>query len=213
MERRLPKPSATAMTSRPHPASPHRRRQPLSTPLTLLESKRPQSTATPAFPHRTPPPARCHTGGVPLERRLPKPSTYDEPHTDVNAGALPVKVACPQERCLLKNHPPRLRHCAHPCLGAASTAYGHRSGASLRTVQPAYPHGCHYRHHRPCRHGPASLLSQQGRDLTRYRRLHRRAHSNTRARLRRPITGSGTSAYRKPTSGIATTVVSQCGSL
>ncbi|PCH39477.1 hypothetical protein WOLCODRAFT_159040 [Wolfiporia cocos MD-104 SS10] len=54
-----------------------------------------------------------------MERRLPKPSTYDVPHTDVNNGAPPVKVACPQERCLLKNHPLRPRH-------RASHAHSHR---------------------------------------------------------------------------------------
>ncbi|PCH40306.1 hypothetical protein WOLCODRAFT_150339 [Wolfiporia cocos MD-104 SS10] len=39
-----------------------------------LGNEHPQPTATPAIPNRTPPPACCHVGGVPLERRLPKPS-------------------------------------------------------------------------------------------------------------------------------------------
>ncbi|PCH33144.1 hypothetical protein WOLCODRAFT_147246 [Wolfiporia cocos MD-104 SS10] len=35
---------------------------------------------------------------------------------DVNYGAQPGKAACPQERCLLKNHPLRLRHRATPSI-------------------------------------------------------------------------------------------------
>ncbi|PCH37008.1 hypothetical protein WOLCODRAFT_157706 [Wolfiporia cocos MD-104 SS10] len=46
------------------------------------------------FPNRTPPPARCHVGGVPLERRLPKPSTM------AMASRYPLPYSQPERRLL-----------------------------------------------------------------------------------------------------------------
>ncbi|PCH39415.1 hypothetical protein WOLCODRAFT_158984 [Wolfiporia cocos MD-104 SS10] len=166
MERRLPKPSiygappakvvrpmvrrhlktcTTATAPRPPPASPHRQRQPLSIPLTLLEpgahGPRPLrrtltgrhlrrvaiSAARPLerrLPKPTPTPPLQRTRLARMERRLPKPSTYDAPSQDVNAGALPDKVACPRSGASLKR-PPRPRHppALSQALGAAFTAY------------------------------------------------------------------------------------------
>ncbi|PCH39488.1 hypothetical protein WOLCODRAFT_159067 [Wolfiporia cocos MD-104 SS10] len=176
-------------------------------PAHALGTQAPTAKATPVYPHRTPPPARCHTGGVPperrllnnrplrrtnmdttsgatpppplrrprlarMERRLPKPSTYDEPHTDVNAGALPAKVACPRSGVSLRttHHGPGIAlppsspttATAVPApsqtLGAALTAYSQPerhllnrpTGVPTWTPTPPSP---------PRRHGPASLLT------------------------------------------------------
>ncbi|PCH44350.1 hypothetical protein WOLCODRAFT_154382 [Wolfiporia cocos MD-104 SS10] len=101
MERRLPKPSTTAYQQwTPTPARRHSDgTSPGSdvSPITVHyghdiapTSCRPQSTATPAFPHRTPPPARCHDGGMPLERRL-----HNRP-TGVPTWTPPPPSRCPR---------------------------------------------------------------------------------------------------------------------
>ncbi|PCH42632.1 hypothetical protein WOLCODRAFT_152666 [Wolfiporia cocos MD-104 SS10] len=61
-----------------------------------LGTQAPTANATPAYPHRTPPPARCHIGGVPPERRLLNNRPHRRSLTGHHLRHTAISAVCPR---------------------------------------------------------------------------------------------------------------------
>ncbi|PCH41696.1 hypothetical protein WOLCODRAFT_151748 [Wolfiporia cocos MD-104 SS10] len=60
-----------------------------------LGTQAPTAKATQAYPHRTPPPARCHISGVPPEQHLLNNRPLRRANMDTTSGALPYRRRAP----------------------------------------------------------------------------------------------------------------------